>query len=91
MKPVHTSLLIAACLLAGPSFGADDLCAVNLQKLEERSLGMPLGEPLEQQVESLRDAAIQAQYNNDPQRCVAQSAKALQLLDNSNRDGAGPD
>lgn len=91
MKAAAT-LLVAAFLLGGQALANDDLCTINLQKLEDQSLGMPLGTPLEQQIDALRDAAIQAQFSNDPERCIAQSAKALQMLENSNKnDGAGSD
>lgn len=81
-------LLVAAPLLAGQALADDDLCAVNLQKLEDRSLGLQLGDPLQEQVDALRDAAIQAQFSNDTERCIAHSSKALQLLENSNKNEA---
>lgn len=91
MKAAAT-LFIIVSLLTSQAFAEEDLCAVNLQKLDDQTLGTPLGDPLEQQIDALREAAIQAQLDDDIDGCVAQSAKALQLLENSNKnDGGGSD
>lgn len=78
------ALFAIASLLGNAAF-AEDMCSANLQQLDDQSLGMPLGDPLEQQVETLREAAIQAQLADDVDGCVTQSAKALQLLENSSK------
>ncbi|WP_044874045.1 hypothetical protein [Pseudomonas sp. LFM046] len=87
----RTALLFSAALLASPAF-ADDLCAINLQKLDDAMASYPtIGEPLRQQVTDLRTKAEQAQQVGDTEACVNASTLALQRLQqpDSNGNGAG--
>ena len=82
----RTALFFAAAVLAAPAF-ADDLCTVNLQKLDD-SLTTTVGSPLKEQVEEARQAALQAQTSGDLQACGTHAEKALQMLERPNTDGS---
>lgn len=83
-----TMLFAAAALASAPAF-AEDLCATQLQKLENRETQtMTLGSPAKEQVEELTQQAKQAQSTGDSEACSSHTAKAIQLLDSSKSDGA---
>ncbi|GLZ88096.1 hypothetical protein Pres01_41470 [Metapseudomonas resinovorans] len=84
----RTALFITAALLTSPIFAADDLCAVNLQKINDAmATNTTLGEPLRQEVEDLRMKAEQAQQTGDTKACINHSSMALQRLQQPATDG----
>ena len=63
-------LLASAALLASPAvFAEDDLCAINLQEIENNMATntVTLGEPARSQVEELTQKAKQAQQAGEEQ------------------------
>lgn len=77
----HMMLFFTAALLAAPIFAADDLCSLNLQKLDDHKTALlTLGSPLKEQVEEHRTQAEQARDAGHLESCINHSAKALQLL-----------
>ncbi|MCY1549966.1 hypothetical protein D9M68_861750 [compost metagenome] len=84
----RTALLFTAALLASPAFAADDLCAVNLQKLNDAlATNTTIGEPIRQEVQDLRMKAEQAQQAGDTEGCINASSLALQRLQQPGTDG----
>jgi len=77
------ALIVTAALAASatPAF-ADDLCAINLQKLNDILTTEPtLAEPMKMQVEEHKKEAEKAQSAGDLEACGTHAEKALQLLD----------
>jgi hypothetical protein len=84
----RTALLFTAALLASPVFAADDLCAVNLQKLNDAlATNTTIGDPLKQEVQDLRMKAEQAQQAGDTEACINASSLALQRLQQPDTNG----
>ena len=84
----RTALLFTAALLASPAFAADDLCAVNLQKLNDAlATNTTIGDPIRQEVQDLRMKAEQAQQAGDTEGCINASSLALQRLQQPGTDG----
>ena len=84
----RTALLFTAALLASPVFAADDLCAVNLQKLNDAlATNTTIGDPIRQEVQDLRMKAEQAQQAGDTEGCINASSLALQRLQQPGTDG----
>ncbi|MES2818663.1 MAG: hypothetical protein V4812_06705 [Pseudomonadota bacterium] len=82
------ALFFTAALLAAPTFAAEDLCTVNLQKLDDRKAAMTtLGSPLKEQVEEHQMEAEKARDAGDLENCGAHAAKALQLIEAPGEDG----
>lgn len=82
------SMFVIAAVLAAPAFAADDLCTVNLQKLNDSLTTQPsIGEPLKAQVEEAKAQAEQARSTGDLETCGTHAARALQLLEAPGNDG----
>ncbi|MCY1554290.1 hypothetical protein D9M68_908540 [compost metagenome] len=80
--------MFTAALLASPVFAADDLCTVNLQKLNDAlATNTTIGEPIRQEVQDLRMKAEQAQQAGDTEGCINASSLALQRLQQPGTDG----
>ena len=83
------ALCFTAALLATPVF-ADDLCTVNLQKLDDHmATQTALAAPLKNQIDQHKMNAEKARDAGDMDGCTAQSAKALQLLEAPGDNGQG--
>jgi hypothetical protein len=81
------SLFATAAFLSSPAF-ADDLCATQLQQLDDSKAQITtLGSPVKEQVEELTLQAKQAQNQGDLETCSSHGAKALQALDAPKADG----
>nr|WP_298170760.1 hypothetical protein [uncultured Pseudomonas sp.] len=81
-----TMLFATAALASAPAF-AEDLCAIQLQKLDNKETQtITLGSPAKEQVEELTQQAKEAQSAGDTKACISHSAQALQLLDVSNSE-----
>lgn len=75
------ALFIATAMIASPAFALEDLCTVNMQKLDNRSNEiLLLGSPLKEQVENLQAQAMTAKAEGDIETCATHSGKALKLL-----------
>jgi len=76
--------------MSTPLFAADDLCDVNLQKIDDTmtTSSATLGQPLEGQVKDLQKEAMTAKASGDTEACIAASGQALQLLQTPGGDGA---
>ena len=86
----RVSMFVIAAVLAAPAFAADDLCTVNLQKLDNAvATKATIAEPLKSQVEEAKEQALQAQSAGDLQTCGTHAERALQLLDAPGDDGSG--
>jgi hypothetical protein len=76
-----SALFIATAMIASPAFALEDLCTVNMQKLDNRSTEiLLLGSPLKEQVEDLKAQAMTAKAESDLEACGTHSGKALKLL-----------
>lgn len=83
------AIVLAASLLTAPAF-ASDLCASNLQKLDDAlATKIPTGQTTTKQVEDLKAKAEAAKSAGDDKGCVAHSNQALQLLEKSEKGGDG--
>lgn len=86
-----TALIFATALLASPVFAADDLCAVNLQKLDDQlTTRTTLPTPLKTQVEDLQTQARTAQQAGNNEDCASAANQALMLLEKT-ENGEGAD
>ncbi|MCY1303310.1 hypothetical protein D9M69_598990 [compost metagenome] len=87
----RTALFITAALLASsPVFANEDLCSINLQKLDDAlATSSTIGEPLRQQVQDLRMKAEQAQQQGDTEACISNTSMALQRLQQPGGEGSG--
>lgn len=82
------TLFFTAALLAAPTFAAEDLCTVNLQKLDNRKAEMTtLVSPMKEQVEEHRVEAEKARDAGDLESCGTHAAKALQMIEAPGDDG----
>ncbi|MGV8843212.1 MAG: hypothetical protein ACOH2I_08225 [Pseudomonas sp.] len=85
MKPI--ALFFTASLLASPVF-AEDLCTVNMQKLDDMmATEMTMASELKVQVEELKMQAEKARSAGDLQSCGTHAAKALHMLEDPADDG----
>lgn len=88
----RVSMFVIAAVLAAPAFAADDLCTVNLQKLDNAMTTKPtVAEPLKQQVEEAKKQATDAQAAGDLKACGTHAQRALQLLNAPSEDGNSAD
>jgi len=92
-----SALFAAATLLASPAFAADDLCAINLQKINDMQAtntaanvgttetGGPAAD-IDEQVKQAKDA----QAAGDTKKCIAITSQAINDLKTtgSSSDGA---
>jgi hypothetical protein len=79
-------LFAAAALASAPAF-AEDLCTIQLQKLDNKETQViTLGSPAKEQVEELTQQAKDAQSAGNTEACISHSAQALQLLNVSNSE-----
>ncbi|WP_263144784.1 hypothetical protein [Pseudomonas sp. RIT-PI-AD] len=88
----RTALLITAALMVSPVFAAEDLCALNLQKIEDTKATNPiLGDPLKEQVADLESKAKKSQAAGDLEGCSSSAQQALTLLEKSTEGGGEGD
>ncbi|MDZ5604365.1 hypothetical protein SJI00_16460 [Pseudomonas sp. RP23018S] len=84
-----SALFAAATLLASPVFAAEDLCAGNLQKIDDTLATMttaPEGQKMA--IGKQVDEAKMAESNGDKEKCVTISTKVLSEL-NKTEKGSG--
>ncbi|MBF8675200.1 hypothetical protein IRZ53_10955 [Pseudomonas fulva] len=84
-----SALFAAATLLASPAFAADDLCALNLQKINDSmATAGATSEGLDTAVQDKVDEAKQAQASGDTKKCIEITSKVVERLDKTNK-GSG--
>ncbi|EST15569.1 hypothetical protein EDP1_1825 [Pseudomonas putida S610] len=84
-----SALFAAATLLASPAFAADDLCAMNLQKINDSmATAGATSEGLDTAVQEKVDEAKQAQASGDTKKCIEITSKVVERLDKTNK-GSG--
>ncbi|MBV4489787.1 MULTISPECIES: hypothetical protein [Pseudomonas] len=81
-----SALFAAATLLASPVFAAEDLCATNLQKIDDNmaTLGAT-SEGLDKAITEHVDKAKAAQAAGDTKECIAITSKVLERLDKTEK------
>ncbi|MBA1290996.1 hypothetical protein [Pseudomonas japonica] len=80
--------LCAATVVAAPAFAADDLCAANLQKIDDTMTTNTATNPaLEKTMRGQIDAAKADQARGDTKACIASTGKILTQLDNYTKKG----
>jgi hypothetical protein len=81
-RSVFSGLIITAALMASPVFAAEDLCDVNLQKIENaKTTTLNLGEPAKGQLEEATNQAKAAKASGDEKGCIAASTNALKVIE----------
>lgn len=84
-----SALFAAATLLASPAFAANDLCALNLQKINDSmATAGATSEGLDTAVQDKVDEAKQAQASGDTKKCIEITSKVVERLDKTNK-GSG--
>ncbi|MEC4025373.1 hypothetical protein ACF8GB_11025 [Pseudomonas sp. xss_4] len=84
-----SALFAAATLLASPAFAAEDLCALNLQKINDSmATAGATSEGLDTAVQNKVDEAKQAQASGDTKKCIEITSKVVERLDKTNK-GSG--
>lgn len=84
-----SALFAAATLLASPAFAAEDLCAINLQKIDDNmATAGATSEGLDKAVTEHIDKAKAAQASGDTKECIAITTKVLQRLEKTEK-GSG--
>ncbi|KAF1056956.1 MAG: hypothetical protein GAK44_00035 [Pseudomonas delhiensis] len=83
----RTALFFAAALAVSPVFAADNLCTINLQKVDDWLKTSTPATGQTKQVSALRDQASQAQAKGDTEACIALSSKALTATEQPGEGG----
>lgn len=85
-----TGLFIAAALLASPVFAAEDLCALNLQKIDDAmATAGATSENMSDNVADQVKEAKAAQAAGKTKDCIAITSKALDSLEKADKSGDG--
>ncbi len=75
-------MFITAALLASPVFAAEDLCATNIQKLQDAvDAKMSVGENSLENIQAALDKAKTAQAAGNDKDCIAISTGMLQKIE----------
>lgn len=81
-----SALFAAATLLASPAFAADDLCAINLQKINDQMATTgTTSEGLDKALTEHVDQAKAAQASGDTKECIAITSKVLDRLNKTEK------
>ncbi|EIK94012.1 hypothetical protein PMM47T1_23999 [Pseudomonas sp. M47T1] len=86
-----SGLCMAAALMTSHAFAADDLCAANLQKIDDadKTAGSVSAQIMEQNKEDIEKAKA-AQASGDKKTCIALSERVWQSIDKAtNSDSKG--
>lgn len=79
-------LFLVGALVATPLFAADDLCAINLQKIRELKATPVMGQPQLDKIRNARMEAEKAQAAGDTQKCINLTNRALQDINNAQKN-----
>ncbi|WP_394560753.1 hypothetical protein [Aquipseudomonas alcaligenes] len=86
----RTALLFTCALLTAPAFAAEDLCTVNLQKLDDSAATMAtMTDPLKSQVADLQAKAKMDQAAGKVEDCASNAEMALNLLQKAESGNGG--
>ena len=79
-----TGLCMAAALMTSHAFAADDLCAANLQKIDDadKTAGSASAQIMESNKEDIQKAQA-AQAAGDKKTCIALSQRVWEAIDKS--------
>lgn len=84
-----SALFAAATLLASPVFAAEDLCAINLQKIDDSmATAGATSEGLDKSLTEHVDKAKAAQASGNKEDCITITSKVLQRLEKTDK-GSG--
>lgn len=84
-----SALFAAATLLASPVFADGDLCAANLQKIDDsRTTAGATSEGLDNGIKEHIQEAKAAQASGDTKKCIAITSKVLERLEKTDK-GSG--
>ncbi|HGY9626481.1 hypothetical protein WCE02_18610 [Pseudomonas juntendi] len=84
-----SALFAAATLLASPVFAAEDLCAINLQKIDDNMATVgATSEGLDKAITEQVDKAKAAQAAGDTKECIAVTSKVLERMEKTEK-GSG--
>ncbi|WP_296231331.1 hypothetical protein [Pseudomonas sp. UBA4617] len=84
-----SALFAAATLLASPVFAAEDLCATNLQKIDDSmTTAGATSEGLDKAITEQVDKARAAKASGDTKECIAITSKVLERLEKTEK-GSG--
>ncbi|VVO39776.1 hypothetical protein [Pseudomonas fluorescens] len=79
-------LFLVGALVATPLFAADDLCAINLQKIRELKATPVMGQPQLDKIRNTRMEAEKAQAAGDTKKCISLTNQALQDINNAQKN-----
>lgn len=85
-----SALFAAATLLASPVFADEDLCTLNLQKIDDNMATIgATSEGLDKAITEHVDKAKTAQAAGDTKECIAITSKVLERMEKTDK-GSGP-
>ncbi|MEE1869251.1 MULTISPECIES: hypothetical protein [Pseudomonas] len=87
-----SGLFLTAALLASPVFAEDDLCTLNLQKIDDATATAGAGAMAEGTNDSIKDQvrdAKAAQAAGNTKDCIAITTKALDTLEKADKSSNG--
>ncbi len=85
-----SAVFAAATLLASPVFAADDLCAINLQKInDEMATTGATSEGLVDALNKHIDEAKAAQAKGNKEECITITNKVLERLNKTEKGSSG--
>ena len=81
-------LFITAAMLASPVFAAEDLCAINLQKINDAKVSTgEMPEDLKNTIDKAESEAKAAQAAGNKDECISLTTQAIQEIANNNKGG----
>ena len=81
-------LFITAAMLASPVFAAEDLCAINLQKISDAKVSTgEMPEDLKNTIDKAENEAKAAQAAGNKDECISLTTQAIQEIANNNKGG----
>ncbi|WP_095105846.1 hypothetical protein [Pseudomonas sp. Irchel 3E20] len=81
-------LFITAAMLASPVFAAEDLCAINLQKISDAKVSTgEMPEDLKNTIDKAESEAKAAQAAGNKDECISLTTQAIQEIANNNKGG----
>lgn len=77
-------LFITAAMLASPVFAAEDLCAINLQKISDAKVSTgEMPEDLKNTIDKAESEAKAAQAAGNKDECISLTTQAIQEIANN--------
>ncbi|WP_019410428.1 hypothetical protein [Pseudomonas psychrophila] len=87
-RTVLAGLFVSAAMLASPVFAAEDLCQINLQKIDDAVATLnATSENTKKDIHDLVTKAKDEQAAGKTEDCIATSTLALQRLQNLTKGG----